>query len=123
MIRRPPRSTRTDTLFPYTTLFRSKTDRRTTLSVTATEWASGNQASRSTISCGTQLFAEIKAFDVPDPCSPKWESLFDSNITFSYAAATWAFRIPIRTLSNSIEADGRTEIGKASGRERVGQKG
>src|SRR3546814_19178069 len=26
MIRRPPRSTRTDTLFPYTTLFRSLTD-------------------------------------------------------------------------------------------------
>src|SRR3546814_9318864 len=28
MIRRPPRSTRTDTLFPYTTLFRSDPDRR-----------------------------------------------------------------------------------------------
>src|SRR3546814_9705320 len=28
MIRRPPRSTRTDTLFPYTTLFRSKPARR-----------------------------------------------------------------------------------------------
>src|SRR3546814_14587652 len=27
MIRRPPRSTRTDTLFPYTTLFRSRTRR------------------------------------------------------------------------------------------------
>src|SRR3546814_8848069 len=27
MIRRPPRSTRTDTLFPYTTLFRSGVDR------------------------------------------------------------------------------------------------
>src|SRR3546814_1980218 len=27
MIRRPPRSTRTDTLFPYTTLFRSDTRR------------------------------------------------------------------------------------------------
>src|SRR3546814_16386366 len=27
MIRRPPRSTRTDTLFPYTTLFRSQVDR------------------------------------------------------------------------------------------------
>src|SRR3546814_14549800 len=26
MIRRPPRSTRTDTLFPYTTLFRSSID-------------------------------------------------------------------------------------------------
>src|SRR3546814_13498597 len=28
MIRRPPRSTRTDTLFPYTTLFRSPAERR-----------------------------------------------------------------------------------------------
>src|SRR3546814_20110536 len=28
MIRRPPRSTRTDTLFPYTTLFRSRGARR-----------------------------------------------------------------------------------------------
>src|SRR3546814_7913383 len=28
MIRRPPRSTRTDTLFPYTTLFRSPADDR-----------------------------------------------------------------------------------------------
>src|SRR3546814_8796286 len=28
MIRRPPRSTRTDTLFPYTTLFRSPVGRR-----------------------------------------------------------------------------------------------
>src|SRR3546814_3117441 len=28
MIRRPPRSTRTDTLFPYTTLFRSGDGRR-----------------------------------------------------------------------------------------------
>src|SRR3546814_1295701 len=29
MIRRPPRSTRTDTLFPYTTLFRSQRDSET----------------------------------------------------------------------------------------------
>src|SRR3546814_4476425 len=28
MIRRPPRSTRTDTLFPYTTLFRSETSNK-----------------------------------------------------------------------------------------------
>src|SRR3546814_8654857 len=31
MIRRPPRSTRTDTLFPYTTLFRSVTQPRQSL--------------------------------------------------------------------------------------------
>src|SRR3546814_4633351 len=35
MIRRPPRSTRTDTLFPYTTLFRSTQGTRT-LSTTTT---------------------------------------------------------------------------------------
>src|SRR3546814_8823383 len=36
MIRRPPRSTRTDTLFPYTTLFRSRPhkDRRKSTSTT-----------------------------------------------------------------------------------------
>src|SRR3546814_12777725 len=36
MIRRPPRSTRTDTLFPYTTLFRSPPDpsRRVLLDLT-----------------------------------------------------------------------------------------
>src|SRR3546814_2234744 len=37
MIRRPPRSTRTDTLFPYTTLFRSEGDGR--------ERSSGNRSS------------------------------------------------------------------------------
>src|SRR3546814_14806956 len=31
MIRRPPRSTRTDTLFPYTTLFRSQDDKSSSL--------------------------------------------------------------------------------------------
>src|SRR3546814_20825671 len=35
MIRRPPRSTRTDPLFPYTTLFRSQYDEQ----INALEWA------------------------------------------------------------------------------------
>src|SRR3546814_18482259 len=33
MLRRPPRSTRTDTLFPYTTLFRSATDTPAIISI------------------------------------------------------------------------------------------
>src|SRR3546814_13185861 len=39
MIRRPPRSTRTDTLFPYTTLFRSSADKpdRTSARVTISD--------------------------------------------------------------------------------------
>src|SRR3546814_5048941 len=39
MIRRPPRSTRTDTLFPYTTLFRSADDPWYPLSVKAHSYA------------------------------------------------------------------------------------
>src|SRR3546814_7814694 len=37
MIRRPPRSTRTDTLFPYTTLFRSHRERHDRAKVTPAE--------------------------------------------------------------------------------------
>src|SRR3546814_10673831 len=33
MIRRPPRSTRTDTLFPYTTLFRSENEKLENISI------------------------------------------------------------------------------------------
>src|SRR3546814_1292687 len=57
MIRRPPRSTRTDTLFPYTTLFRSIWTRsprtspscgrpRTTRKPSAPSRRSGNRSSR-----------------------------------------------------------------------------
>src|SRR3546814_10192894 len=38
MIRRPPRSTRTDTLFPYTTLFRSCEDRAAVPELTGDYW-------------------------------------------------------------------------------------
>src|SRR3546814_5782232 len=40
MIRRPPRSTRTDTLFPYTTLFRSPAEETKKAAATATPGAS-----------------------------------------------------------------------------------
>src|SRR3546814_15491866 len=38
MIRRPPRSTRTDTLFPYTTLFRSQLDANRVPDKTPLSW-------------------------------------------------------------------------------------
>src|SRR3546814_4448375 len=41
MIRRPPRSTRTDTLFPYTTLFRSRPDRHAEAALVAARAAKG----------------------------------------------------------------------------------
>src|SRR3546814_2751238 len=45
MIRRPPRSTRTDTLFPYTTLFRSASSRPT--------WSRATNAPRRATSSGS----------------------------------------------------------------------
>src|SRR3546814_5308693 len=42
MIRRPPRSTRTDTLFPYTTLFRSVSDAGTNIFVSNPADVGGN---------------------------------------------------------------------------------
>src|SRR3546814_9158965 len=40
MIRRPPRSTRTDTLFPYTTLFRATIRTRTQAGLSRKRWES-----------------------------------------------------------------------------------
>src|SRR3546814_4616641 len=40
MIRRPPRSTRTDTLFPYTTLFRSSSVNWSSSSSCISQWVS-----------------------------------------------------------------------------------
>src|SRR3546814_5442401 len=51
MIRRPPRSTRTDTLFPYTTLFRSH----------------------------SQEIAEQLAFDAQTVASPEFAAVFAGN--------------------------------------------
>src|SRR3546814_8005969 len=46
MIRRPPRSTRTDTLFPYTTLFRSRLRSRRLLPVSVEGQGHGQEAGR-----------------------------------------------------------------------------
>src|SRR3546814_7358682 len=62
MIRRPPRSTRTDTLFPYTTLFRSPGQpgrgRRWTSRLRSSRHAARDHAHRSPAGC-----------DRPAPCT------------------------------------------------------
>src|SRR3546814_2680345 len=59
MIRRPPRSTRTDTLFPYTTLFRSAT--ATNSPHRGTE--AGNRPMRVQIRHITKTFGRYTALD------------------------------------------------------------
>src|SRR3546814_1282396 len=56
MIRRPPRSTRTDTLFPYTTLFRSPDIRR--------RWSRAR-----TSGAGRRSHRSDRRDHIPDTCS------------------------------------------------------
>src|SRR3546814_4648526 len=56
MIRRPPRSTRTDTLFPYTTLFRSVFEGRNRLDAVLAEISENSDES------GTQFAPDLGKF-------------------------------------------------------------
>src|SRR3546814_19234165 len=96
MIRRPPRSTRTDTLFPYATLFRSLVD--------ADEWASREAAPNRAPSAhdvGRNLFALNRAMVTaadrgalsiscgpPSPEGDAWEYDAEYDLGHTPAAAT-----------------------------------
>src|SRR3546814_11664725 len=92
MIRRPPRSTRTDTLFPYTTLFRSAGDAGWLCPVAAGRRRLGRR----------RLSGGVPAAD-SDP------------VLLHPAAGT------IRLYGARGLSDGSVEIGRASCRERVCQ--
>src|SRR3546814_18310059 len=60
MIRRPPRSTRTDTLFPYTTLFRSAPQATQTDIATADQSSQGSEIVVTGIRSSLERAAEVK---------------------------------------------------------------
>src|SRR3546814_17465063 len=74
MIRRPPRSTRTDTLFPYTTLFRSGRGRRAGL---LGQCAAGFHRRRTR--------GQLRRFRHPDRRSEEHTSELQSLMRISYA--------------------------------------
>src|SRR3546814_15538771 len=138
MIRRPPRSTRTDTLFPYTTLFRS---------LTADEdWTNPTALPRLRRAAHSPIYHAMTANDmkwhgttivsvrkggkvviagdgqvsmgqtVMKPNARKVRQLGDGKVIAGFAGATAdAF-----TLLERLETK---QIGRASGRERVCQYG
>src|SRR3546814_8672376 len=87
MIRRPPRSTRTDTLFPYTTLFRSTIGAR----IMATSGASEIRVSQTVrdLVAGSGLSfedtGEHELKGVPDRRSEEHTSELQSLMRISYA--------------------------------------
>src|SRR3546814_14809952 len=102
MIRRPPRSTRTDTLFPYTTLFRSLSD-----------WSRWLE---------DQMLALANEFET---CQGLWEIASERAVLIEVADSPLATRIHLsvgQRIPARIGAMGRCiEIGRASCRERVCQ--
>src|SRR3546814_5589579 len=92
MIRRPPRSTRTDTLFPYTTLFRSLADSSHSSSSSAA--ASSVLASRAAIAANTSSSA------ASFPRSEEHTSELQSLMRISYAVFCLKKKNTQQTISN-----------------------
>src|SRR3546814_17509482 len=121
MIRRPPRSTRTDTLFPYTTLFRSAL---TLKSAIETAHATIHQVAQSQPQCAGMGTTIVVA------------ALHDDRIAIAYVGDSRLYRLRHGALEQitrdhslleemiarghySREDAQRLEIGRASCRERV----
>src|SRR3546814_19158349 len=119
MIRRPPRSTRTDTLFPYTTLFRSAISLLATLALPLSAAAQEAQTLKIgalvTLSGagaawgqGMKNAAEIAAAQV--------------NKSGGLEVAGKKYKVEVVAYDDKYQAH-EAEIGRASGRERGGKDG
>src|SRR3546814_18623011 len=111
MIRRPPRSTRTDTLFPYTTLFRSGQ----TLPPGTTPTGITPAGQKRTVSL-EQYLAQVRNGIWPIPMLPTITVNDAGNITAppsQFHQSTPG--LPVRL---AMMAGKPLEIGRASGRER-----
>src|SRR3546814_17333617 len=108
MIRRPPRSTRTDTLFPYTTLFRS----------------SGAGMSLVDVRRIVMITEEIFHDGGPKSARPPKRGVIGAIVRNPYAGH---YETDITPMMEALKPLGmeltkrRVEIGRASGRERVCQ--
>src|SRR3546814_19387828 len=132
MIRRRPRSTRTDTLFPYTTLFRSGRKRGlatvpggpTLIANLGFDPRQSGQACDPVRAAGLPLITEVIvqlaiAIDLAAVLPGFFEELCLSLI-FPCPFAEWLFETRIKPAGMNVE---HSEIGRESCRERGGQKG
>src|SRR3546814_20281725 len=119
MLRRPPRSTRTDTLFPYTTLFRSHD-----------KGLSGHSDADVVLHALTDaLLGTIAAGDIGThfpPSDPQWKGAASDQF-LDHAAALIAERggivdfVDLTVMCEATKIGTPRELGRASGRERGGK--
>src|SRR3546814_11970568 len=115
MIRRPPRSTRTDTLFPYTTLFRSK-------EVAASSFISHEQARARKASRREPRYPFIDTIHDRRTSSPALACLFRRLSAAQPNSYITEIVIPAKPSRNAGDHSPATpQIGRASCRERVFQ--
>src|SRR3546814_13641441 len=121
MIRRPPRSTRTDTLFPYTTLFRSARGARVPTGLAAaTIWSkfTGNRPGDSLrLSCGTRDGKD----QVPRLSCDLSRSTGASSLAECGFQPASVLQCPVASCTRVPCLSRGGEIGRASCRERVCQ--
>src|SRR3546814_20553678 len=120
MIRRPPRSTRTDTLFPYTTLFRS-------LGVERPARYQMLHGCRIVARAQTMLQVQLMGFFYFDNIQLHDHARLFRNLHIAVGNLQWVFRKTLAILPYPVRIDGRyppwCEIGRASCRDRVCQSG
>src|SRR3546814_9859155 len=85
MLRRPPRSTRTDTLFPYTTLFRSIIDEVGAALPRRVQQLQGGAGRLLAVAVGDRDDAEARLGDVGQRRSEEHTSELQSLMRISYA--------------------------------------
>src|SRR3546814_18041230 len=95
IIRRPPRSTRTDTLFPYTTLFRSEAVRDLSSAMCSPLGAS--KAQRAEVRCYPEVPFKLGA--------GKNASRPDGLVQVSFGKSTWTALVEVKTGPATIDAE------------------
>src|SRR3546814_20137778 len=115
MIRRPPRSTRTDTLFPYTTLFRSP-------GTAAAQVPLSKERHRVSLFPRLQLLWFAGYALLAESCSILWEFTQEWRRCCCWGA-THSSCSPSASTPRCACPRCPETIGSASGRERVGQYG
>src|SRR3546814_17112705 len=105
MIRRPPRSTRTDTLFPYTTLFRSADDG----DVTADDTTTTGSSTGATVRVPEDHDTIQEAVDAANP----GDLVLIAPGTYEEAVDVTVENLTITGLDrNEVEPDGGFELGQ-----------
>src|SRR3546814_19077920 len=122
MFRRPPKSTRTNTLFPYTTLFRSAGIEEAVAQMAKTKGSAPSSNNANKRDKKTTVAEESKE-DAPQP-EKQYE--FPSSRPFveimqPYEAVTERRMALLQFHLSTLDKDLEDEIGRASCRERVCQ--